>query len=160
MTKMNDPMLIGISVLTFFFIVLGGFAGLATLKDIPYNLLVEHQRIKAASQPAKKAPQVRERRYTNYTPPTLTPKERAKLKRQALESKPVIQQTKVQKKPVTNFKPVASTQNNAVVKDSIGGLVNLGISKSDAKILVNKVYKPTIKDAGELVSKCFQKMNG
>jgi len=153
-------MLIGILGLTFFFIVLGGFAGLATLKDIPFNLLVEHQRITAASQPAKKAPQVQKRRHDNYTPPTLTPRQRAKLKQQSLKSKPVIRQTKVQKKPVTNVKPVASTQNNAVVKDAIGGLVNLGISKSDAKILVNKVYKPTIKDAGELVSKCFQKMNG
>ena len=157
---MNDPMLIGILGLTFFFFVLGGFAGLANLKDISSNLLVEHQRIVAANQPVKKAPQVQKRRHDNYTPPTLTPRQRAKLKEDSLKSKPVIQHIKVQKKPTVNVKPVVATKNNVIVKDAIGGLVNLGISRSDAKVLVNKVYKPTIKDAGELVSKCFQTLNG
>lgn len=154
-----EPILAAILGFTFFFLIFNMFNISDAMEDFAVNIKAEQIR-QLKKQQVQPALQVRERRYTNYTPPTLTPKERAKLKRQALESKPVIRQTKVQKKPVTNFKPVASTQNNAVVKDAIGGLVNLGISKSDAKILVNKVYKPTIKDAGELVSKCFQKMNG
>jgi hypothetical protein len=154
-----EPMLVGILGLTFFFLIFNVFTITDVIERAAVNMKAEHIR-QLKKQQVQPAIQVRERRYRNYTPSTLTPKERAKLKKQALESKPVIRQTKVQKKPAVNVKPVTSTKNNAIVKDAIGGLVNLGISRSDAKILVNKVYKPTIKDAGELVSKCFQKLNG
>ena len=165
-----NPYVVGILGIVFFYCFFGMFAIERFIYSIQVGIRTEeikNENKLAAERNELNGLNTKVRTYKQYTPPTLTPRERAKLKRKTTNSVSTNKKTTTtaQKRPAkTTKKPVVATKkpsnrNNPVIKDAIGGLVSLGISRSDAKTLVEKTYNPAITNAEELFSKCLQKVN-
>ena len=124
---------------------------------------------------------INEREYypnPDYIPPTtLSPRQRAKqrqerakqiqentimAKQRASARTAMIQKQRIAKKSrKSKSNPIvkgSKPKSSPIVKDAISCMVGLGLSRSDANTLVNKMYSSEISSCEDLVSKCFLAM--